>query len=52
VLVTGKQKLERMRDGRVIMIGRERVEDVTTHPAFARGAETIAKLYDYKSDAA
>ena len=52
MLVTGREKLERMRDGRVIMIGRERVDDVTTHPAFRRGAETIARLYDYKCDPA
>jgi 4-hydroxyphenylacetate 3-monooxygenase len=52
VLATGKQKLERMRDGRAVYIGAERVEDVTAHPAFRQGAQTIAALYDLKADPA
>jgi 4-hydroxyphenylacetate 3-monooxygenase len=52
MLATGRQKLERMRDGRVVYIGAERVDDVTTHPAFRRGAETVAALYDLKADPA
>lgn len=52
MLATGKEKLERMRDGRAIYIGAERVEDVTTHPAFAQGARTVAGLYDLKADPA
>jgi 4-hydroxyphenylacetate 3-monooxygenase len=50
MLITGKDKLERMRDGRAIYIGAERVDDVTTHPAFRNGAQTIAALYDLKAD--
>ena len=50
MLVDGKQKLERMRDGRAVFIGRERVGDVTRHSAFRHGAETIAALYDTKAD--
>ena len=30
MLATGSEKLERMRDGRVVYIGAERVDDVTT----------------------
>jgi 4-hydroxyphenylacetate 3-monooxygenase len=52
VLVSGKQKLERMRDGRAVYIGAERVDDVTAHPAFRQGAQTIAGLYDLKADPA
>ena len=52
MLATGKQKLERMRDGRAVFIGAERVDDVTAHPAFAQGALTIAGLYDLKADPA
>src|ERR1700722_20684348 len=52
MLVTGREKLERMRDGRVVYIGAERVDDVTRHPAFRNGARTIAALYDLKADAA
>jgi 4-hydroxyphenylacetate 3-monooxygenase len=52
VLATGHQKLERMRDGRAVYIGAERVDDVTTHAAFRAGAQTIAALYDLKADPA
>jgi 4-hydroxyphenylacetate 3-hydroxylase-like protein len=51
MLISGKEKLERMRDGRVIYIGAERVDDVTRHPAFRNAARTIADLYDFKADA-
>jgi 4-hydroxyphenylacetate 3-monooxygenase len=52
VLVSGPQKLERMRDGRVVYVGAERVDDVTAHPAFREGARTVAGLYDLKADPA
>ena len=52
MLATGQQKIERMRDGRAVYIGAERVDDVTAHPAFREGARTIARLYDLKSDPA
>ena len=47
-----RNKLERMRDGRAVYIGAERVDDVTSHPAFRAGASTIADLYDLKADPA
>ena len=50
MLISGKEKLERMRDGRAIYIGAERVDDVTCHPAFKNAAQTIAGLYDLKAD--
>src|SRR6187549_1094742 len=50
VLISGQRKLERMRDGRAVYIGAERVDDVTAHPAFREGANTIAGLYDLKAD--
>lgn len=50
MLKTGKQHLEGLKDGRVVYIGDERIEDVTRHPAFARAAETIGALYDIKHD--
>ena len=52
MLLTGKQKLERLRDGRTVYIGSEKVNDVTSHPAFRGGAQTIAELYDMKADPA
>src|ERR1700709_961619 len=50
MLISGRKKLERMRDGRVVYIGAERVDDVTSHPAFREGAKTVAGLYDLKAD--
>ena len=50
MLINGKEKLERMRDGRVVYIGAERVDDVTRHPAFRNAAQTIAALYELKAD--
>src|ERR1700730_6914252 len=52
MLRTGKEHLERLRDGRVIYIGSERVDDVTAHPAFRNAARTIASIYDMKADPA
>jgi 4-hydroxyphenylacetate 3-monooxygenase len=51
VLKTGKQHLESLRDDRVVYVGKERIADVTTHPAFSRAAQTISDLYDMKADA-
>lgn len=52
MLKTGKEHLEGLRDGRVVYIGGERVDDVTTHPAFAESARSMAALYDMKADPA
>jgi len=52
MLISGSEKLKRMRDGRVVYVGAERVDDVTSHPAFRNGARTIAALYDLKADPA
>ena len=50
MLRTGKEHLESLRDGRVVYIGSERVDDVTRHPAFAAAAQTVAGIYDLKAD--
>ncbi|MFD1539806.1 4-hydroxyphenylacetate 3-hydroxylase family protein [Nonomuraea guangzhouensis] len=52
MLKTGKEHLDSLRDGRVVFVGKERIDDVTTHPAFRRAAQTIADLYDLKADPA
>jgi 4-hydroxyphenylacetate 3-monooxygenase len=52
MLRTGKEHLESLRDGRVVYIGKERVDDVTTHPAFRMAAQTVAAIYDMKADPA
>ncbi len=48
MLKTGAEHLDSLRDGRVVYIGGERVDDVTTHPAFAAAARTVAAIYDMK----
>ena len=50
MLRTGKEHLETLRDGRVVYIGSERVADVTTHPAFAGAARSIAMLTPPRMD--
>ena len=52
MLKTGQEHLESLRDGRVVYIGSERVEDVTIHPAFRNAASTVAAIYDMKADPA
>lgn len=52
MLISGEEKLARLRDGRVVYVGGERIDDVTRHPAFREGAQTIARLYDLKADPA
>ena len=46
----GKEYLESLHDGREVYIYGERVEDVTTHPAFRNAARSIARLYDALHD--
>jgi 4-hydroxyphenylacetate 3-monooxygenase len=52
MLRTGEEHLKSIRDGRIIYVGDERVDDVTRHPAFRNAARTVASLYDMKSDPA
>src|ERR1700758_3114573 len=49
MLRTGKEHLESLRDGRVVYIGSEKVDDVTRHPAFRMAAQTVAAIYDLKA---
>jgi aromatic ring hydroxylase len=48
MLMTGSEYRESIRDGRRVYIGSERVDDVTTHPAFRNAAQTLATIYDRK----
>jgi len=48
MLKSGSEHLESLRDGRVVYIGSEKVDDVTTHPAFRNGARSMAAIYDLK----
>lgn len=52
-LRTGQQFLDAIRDdGRNVFVDGERVQDVTTHPAFAGAARSIARLFDIAADPA
>jgi 4-hydroxyphenylacetate 3-monooxygenase len=48
MLMTGKDYLESIRDGRRVYLGGERIDDVTTHPAFRNAAHSFAMIYDRK----
>lgn len=50
--MTGAQYLESLRDGREVYIDGERVQDVTSHPAFGNAARSISRLYDALHDPA
>src|SRR6266705_3548405 len=50
--MTGDEYLESLRGPRDIWIYGERVQDVTTHPAFRNAARMIARLYDALHDPA
>jgi len=49
MLRSGSEHLRRLRDGRVVYIGAEKVGDVTAHPAFRNAARTVAAIYDLKA---
>jgi 4-hydroxyphenylacetate 3-monooxygenase len=46
---TGADHLASLRDGRAVYIDGERVDDVTTHPAFRNVCGVAAALYDYQA---
>ena len=48
MLLSGDEYLDSLRDGRVVYIGCERVDDVTSHPAFKNAAGSFAMIYDRK----
>ncbi|MFB4165349.1 4-hydroxyphenylacetate 3-hydroxylase N-terminal domain-containing protein [Alteribacillus sp. JSM 102045] len=48
--LTGAQYLESLRDGREVWFHGEKVDDVTTHPAFRNAARSIARMYDALHD--
>ena len=48
MLRSGDDYLKSLKDGRVVYVGKERIDDVTTHPAFRNAARTVASIYDMK----
>ena len=49
MLKSGSEHLRQLKDGRVVYIGSEKVDDVTAHPAFRNGARSMAAIYDLKA---
>ncbi len=49
MLLSGRDYLESIKDGRALYVGGEKIEDATTHPAFRGAAHTFAALYDMKA---
>ena len=49
---TGSDYVASIRDGRNVMLDGEKVDDVTTHPAFRGVVSTIGHLYDVAADPA
>ena len=47
----GEEYLASLRDGRRVWLTGKQVEDVTTHPAFAGCAHSVAGVYDLQHDA-
>ena len=52
MLKTGREFLEGLKDGRIVYVGGERVEDIAAHPGFRGAAISLAALYDWKADPA
>ncbi|MBS1698901.1 MAG: 4-hydroxyphenylacetate 3-hydroxylase [Actinobacteria bacterium] len=47
--MTGERYKESLRDGREVWLNGERIEDVTTHPAFKGTVDRLAELYDMQN---
>ena len=50
MLRSGKEHLETLRDGRIVYVGSERIDDVTRHPAFRNAVRAAADLYDFQAE--
>ncbi|GLH62276.1 pyoverdin chromophore biosynthetic protein pvcC [Parageobacillus sp. G301] len=49
-MMNGKEYLESLRDNRVVYLNGEKIDDVTTHPAYENAARSIARMYDALHD--
>ena len=49
-MLTGKEYLESLKDGRVVFLNGEEISDVTTHPAYENSAKSYARMYDALHD--
>jgi aromatic ring hydroxylase len=48
--MTGRRYIDSLRDGREVWLDGKRVDDVTTHPAFADFVTALAEVYDKQND--
>ena len=46
---TGKDYLNRVRDGRTVFLDGQLIEDPVDHPAFHNAVRTVARLYDFQA---
>src|SRR4051812_19349383 len=47
---SGSEYIRGLRDGRTVYLDGDKVEDVSTHPAFAGAAQSVAGLFDIAND--
>lgn len=52
MLRTGKKYIDDVKGRATVFIGGERVDDITTHPAFCNAVQSVARLYNVTSDPA
>lgn len=52
MLRTGEKYIADIKGRADVYVGGERVDDVTTHPAFRNAVATVARLYDVSADPA
>ncbi len=50
-IMTGDEYIESLRDGREVWVKGEKVDDVTTHPAFERVIKEMARIYQKQHEA-
>lgn len=49
-MLSGKEYLESLKDGRQVFLNGKKIDDVTEHPAYRNSARSIAKMYDALHD--
>lgn len=49
-MMNGKEYLDSLNDGRVVYLNGEKIEDVTSHPAYQNSARSIKRMYDALHD--
>ena len=45
-MMDGKDYIESLRDGRTVFLNGEKIDDVTTHPAYQNSIRSMSRLYD------